>query len=138
MTTIQARMLNPVHKSDSTTSLSQLVVHDPACFFCSSNENGGFGSLLVPATPFLSCTCNITTHLECWANYVRPLAENKKVCPLCKTSLATWRQPTQEDVNEAERIQNKNSCILKVTLWLCVLCILLACIFVALWIPKPN
>jgi hypothetical protein len=85
-------------QSDSTTSLTGLVVCDTACYFC--NEGGDIenGNPLVDMKKFLNCECRLTAHTLCWLKHLADKKEHAPVtCPLCNTSIAGWKKQQASD-----------------------------------------
>jgi len=99
-------------QSDSTTSLTGLVICDTACYFC--NETGDIenGNPLVDMKKFLNCECRLTAHTMCWLKHLEDKKEHAPVaCPLCNTSIAGWKkQQASDSINEPTTTPNYKSC----------------------------
>ena len=84
-----------MNKSDSTTSLSELPIVDSACRFCRNPEDPEGGKALMDARIFLNCECRITTHLECWKEYIVEHT-GRLACPSCEKPIPSWKQPKED------------------------------------------
>ena len=75
-------------QSDSSTSLSKLVVSDTACLICKQGEGdeeaATKGELRESSEFGSSCTCRFSFHTECMGDWLR-LHPNE--CPLCSVRL---------------------------------------------------
>jgi len=80
-------------QSDSTTSLTGLVVCDTACYFCNEPGDIEHGNPLVDMKKFLNCECRLTSHTMCWLKHLADKKEHAPIsCPLCNTSIAGWKK----------------------------------------------
>ena len=72
-------------QSDSSTSLSKLVVSDTGCFICKEgDEEAGRGPLRDSKEFGTSCSCRFAFHTECIEDWMR-LHPNE--CPVCSVRL---------------------------------------------------
>jgi hypothetical protein len=100
-------------QSDSTTSLTGLVVCDTACYFCNESGDIEHGNPLVDMKKFLNCECRLTAHTMCWLKHLADKKEHAPVaCPLCNTSIAGWKkQQATESVHEPTTTPKCKSCL---------------------------
>jgi hypothetical protein len=117
-------------KSDSTTSLSELPIVDTACRFCSGAEDAETGKSLIDARIFLSCDCRLTTHLDCWKEYVADQA-GRLVCPSCEKPIPTWKVSNELPLNEPTKMK---SYVREIAIGLAVICVILFLAFLIIYV----
>ncbi len=121
-------------KSDSTTSLSELPIVDTACRFCRNPEDPESGKALMDARIFLSCDCRITTHLDCWKEFIQEHT-GRLVCPSCEKPIPSWKQPKQPKDDE-EKQEKRTPYVREITIALFTITAIFLIAFSIIYLKK--
>ena len=96
-------------QSDSSTSLTNLVVCDTACHFCNEPDDLESENRLVDMRKFLNCECRLTAHMRCWLKHLGTNPNPSVKCPLCRIPIAGWklRKASEAEINDTTQIVDK-------------------------------
>jgi hypothetical protein len=74
------------------------------CYFCHKETDIEEAMPLIDVNEFLECDCHITSHLDCWATYIRQIQDVYIGCPKCQIPIVGWR--THISTHELNEIAN--------------------------------
>lgn len=114
--------LNPIHNSDSSTSLTELIenkneeyeinissekiIEKDQCVICMEEEEESEVELLFSNNIF-NCTCKFHIHNECIKNLIKSKPDCK--CPMCSNNTLNIEKIIPEELAKKRKDENKKN-----------------------------